>query len=112
MYLNGEYIETPPGMKRHTFINKLSEWRRMYEMFGKRAFDHYHIKLSIPEKIELVKRVTNGESMTLLSMEFLHTRKTEKLSRWYHIYLQKGISGLESYLKEVENMNKKRKTCL
>jgi transposase-like protein len=33
-YLNGEYIETPPNTKRHTFTNKIGEWVRLYKLHG------------------------------------------------------------------------------
>ena len=33
-YLNGEYVETPPNTKRHTFTNKVGEWVRLYNLHG------------------------------------------------------------------------------
>ena len=35
-YLNGEYIETPPNTKRHTFTNKIGEWVRLYKLHGEK----------------------------------------------------------------------------
>ena len=39
-YLIGEYVETPPNTKRHTFTNKVGEWIRLYNLHGEKGLEN------------------------------------------------------------------------
>ena len=92
-YFNGEYIETPPGMKRHSFYNKLSQWVRMYKSLGEKAFDGKRT-FTLEQKLLMIERVIRGESFTKVSAEN-GVGNHATLKHWYEIYRNEGINGLK-----------------
>ena len=94
MKKKGKFIPTPIGVKRHTFITKLGIWERIYDYLGEAGLKHNKPKLSLYDKITMIKRVNNGESITEVALSY--GRKTALLSKWIKIYRQYGIDGLKS----------------
>ena len=93
-YKAGLYVETPPGCKRKTFADKLRDWVCIYEELGEAGLDHHKPQLSLEEKLVLIDRIENGESISSVARTV--GRQPTSISNWYKIYLEKGIDGLQS----------------
>ena len=93
-YQIGVFIETPNGCKRDTFMNKVRAWVRTYEILGEDGLDHNKPQLTLKEKLMLIERIENGESITYVATSV--GRQAASLSKWYKIYLENGVDGLKS----------------
>ena len=93
-HMDGCYIETPLGCQRNTFMNKVRAWVRTYETLGDLGLDHNKPQLTLNEKLILMSRIQSGESISYVAASV--GRQTSSLSRWYKIYLEKGVDGLKS----------------
>ena len=103
----GIYIETPPGFKsRDCFLNQIRNWAHIYESLGEACLEHGRPTLDISQRIELIKRVENGESYNsvALSAGIGH----DLLMKWHNIYMKFGIDGLKSLKRGRPSMNNKK----
>ena len=105
-YKNGEYIEDPPSTRHHTFHKQVRKWVRMYDSLGEAGLDHNKPTLDIDQRLELIRRVENGESYK--SVSFSTGIQPDLLIRWHNIYLESGIDGLKSLKRGRASMNKKK----
>ncbi len=89
-----EHINDPPGIKHRDFYNIVLKWSKIYDSLGEAGFDHGRPTLDINQRLELFKRVENGESYfsVACSVGIGH----DLLIKWHKIYLEKGIDGLKS----------------
>ena len=90
----GKFVETPTGVKRKTFTTKLGTWIRIYDKLGVKGLKHDKMPLTVLERIEIVKRIELGESVTEVGLSF--GRGSSLVSKWYKIYRQYGIDSLKS----------------
>ena len=93
-YLNGEYIETPPNTKRHTFTNKIGEWVRLYKLHGEKGLENGERFFTIEQKEQMVQEVLSGDSLTNVCIKY-NTTNTCRLKHWCEIYSKYGINGLK-----------------
>ena len=91
---NNEYIPAMNGCSLKRWHNQIREWERMYDSLGETGLDHNKPQLDLNDKIIMVKRIENGESITEVALSY--GRKTDLLAKWYRIYRQSGIDGLKS----------------
>ena len=92
---NGIYIETPEGFKdRDYFMNQVRRWSITYDSLGEAGLEHGQPTLNIDQRVELIKRVENGESYS--SVAYSSGIGCNLLIKWHNIYLEKGIDGLKS----------------
>ena len=91
---NNEYIPAMNGYSLERWHQKIREWERMYDHMGEVGLDHSKPKLSLNDKISMINRVNNGESIK--EVAFSYGRQTDLLSKWVKIYRQYGIDGLKS----------------
>lgn len=105
-YKNGEYIEDPPSTKHDTFHQQIRKWVRIYDSLGEFGLDHNRPTLDIDQKLELIRRIKNGESYktAAYSVGIEHSL----LIKWHRIYLESGIDGLKSLKRGRASMNKKK----
>ena len=75
-------------------MNKVRAWVRTYETLGDLGLDHNKPQLTLNEKLILMSRIQSGESISYVAASV--GRQTSSLSRWYKIYLEKGVDGLKS----------------
>ena len=93
-YKAHEHINDPPGIKHHAFHNMVIKWSNIYDSLGEAGFDHNRPTLDINQRLELFKRVENGESYS--SVSYSAGIGDDLLIKWHKIYLEKGIDGLKS----------------
>ena len=105
-YKNGEYIEDPPGVKHNVFHNQIRKWIRMYDSLGETGLDHNKPTLDIDQRLELIRRVKDGESYQSVALSM--GIQPDLLIRWHNIYLESGIDGLKSLKRGRASMNKKK----
>ena len=91
----GEYIETPPGFKeRDNFTGQIRRWERTYDSLGETGLEHGRPTLDVYQRIELIRRVENGESYK--SVAWSAGIGNDLLAKWHRIYMESGIDGLKS----------------
>ena len=61
---------------------------------GEAGLDHLKPKLALNDKMTMIKRVDNGESINEVALSY--GRKVGLLSKWIKIYRQYGMDGLKS----------------
>lgn len=89
----GEYIKDPGGCKHATFQKNLENWAKIYDSLGEVGLDHNKPKLTLEEKLSAIHRIEDGESITSVALSL--GRNQDLLGKWYKIYLQDGIKGLQ-----------------
>lgn len=92
-YKAGERIDDPGGCKHNTFWNTVLEWVRIYDAMGEIGLEHKKPKRSWRDKMDMIERVLNGESIK--SVAYSNGMKCSLLSKWYKIYQKSGIDGLK-----------------
>ncbi len=107
----GEYIETPPQIKkRKQFRAQVRQWERIYDSLGEAGLEHGRPTLSAEQRMELIQRVETGESYQSVarSVGIGH----DLLIKWHRIYMESGIDGLQSLKKgRKPAMNKRPESC-
>lgn len=93
-YKAGERIDDPGGCKHKTFWNTVVVWVRIYDAVGEIGLEHKKPKRSWQDKLGMIERVSNGESIE--SAAISNGIKGYLLSRWCKIYRKSGIDGLKS----------------
>lgn len=93
-YKAGERIDDPGGCRHKTFWNTILEWVRIYDAMGEIGLEHKKPKRSWQDKLDMIERVLNGESIK--SVANSNGMKCSLLSKWYKIYQKSGIDGLKS----------------
>ena len=90
----GEPIDCQGGCKRHTFMDTVRGWVKIYDALGENGLEHKKPKRSWMEKMAMVRRVLGGESLR----EVAHPNgiQHDLLSRWLKIYREAGLDGLKS----------------
>ena len=105
-YKNGEYIEYPPDVKRKGFCDQLWTWIKIYDSLGEVGLEHGRPTLDINQRLELIRRVEDGESYNTSALSA--GIKADLLIRWHNIYLESGIDGLKSLKRGRTPMAKKK----
>ena len=104
---NGIYIETPPGFKkRDNFMREIRKWSRIYDSLGEAGLEHGRETLNIDQRLELIRRVENGESYSSVALSV--GIQDSVLIKWNRIYTESGIDGLKSLKRGRPSMDKKR----
>lgn len=99
-YKKGRYVDTPEGVARHTFLHKVNDWAKMYDLYGPDALGHrrsnrvYHAD----GRMAAVARVLAGESMGAVSKSIGMTQPS-RLMKWLRVHSERGMEGLESMRK-------------
>ena len=102
----GIYIEDPPALKTDSFIEPGKKWSKIYDSLGEAGLEHGRPTLNINQRLELIKRVENGESYSSAAVSA--GIQCDLLIKWHKIYLESGIDGLKSLKKgRKPSMNKK-----
>ncbi len=105
-YKNGEYIKDPPGIKHHAFYVQYRKWAKIYDSLGEAGLEHRKPTLNIDQRLELIRRVENGESY--MSVAFSAGIGNDLLIKWHKLYMKNGIDGLKSLKKGKPFMKKKK----
>ena len=102
----GIYIATPPGFReRDCFLNQVRDWTRIYDSLGEAGLEHGRPTLDIDQRLELIRRVENGESYKSAALSA--GIGDDLLIKWHKIYMEKGIDGLKSLKRGKPSMKKK-----
>lgn len=92
-YKSGELIDDPGGCKHSTFHHTVVQWVRIYNALGEAGLEHKKPKRSWKNKMDMIQRVLDGESLTEVACSNgLHK---SLLSKWCKIYKEFGIDGLK-----------------
>ena len=118
MYYQGQYPDTPAGVKPKIFHNKIRYWVRLEEAYGPDALKHKNFnKVWTPEeKLSLVSKVIAGESNKSVAINAgINDGMLYQWVRKYKIYgynglidKQKGRKSKNLDMKKL-NINKPRK---
>ena len=103
----GIYIATPSGFReRDCFLNQVRDWARIYDSLGEAGLEHGRPTLDIDQRLELIRRVENGESYKSAALSA--GIGDDLLIKWHKIYMEKGIDGLKSIKRGKPSMKNKR----
>lgn len=105
-YRNGECIHDPPGISHKAFHNQVIKWNKIYDSLGEAGFEHGRPTLDIEQRVELIRRVENGESYNAVA--YSAGIEDVLLAKWHRIYLEKGIDGLKYLKRGRPSMPKKK----
>jgi len=104
---NGIYIETPPGFKkRDNFMREIRKWSTIYDSLGEAGLEHGRPTLNLNQRLDLIKRVENGESYSSAALSA--GIQDDVLIKWHRIYMESGIDGLKSLKRGKPSMKKKK----
>ena len=92
-YKDGEPINNPGGCKHKTFADTVRRWVRIYDSMGEVGLEHRIKMKTWRDKLALVQRVLNGESIS--EVAYSNGIQESLLSKWYKIYQESGIDGLK-----------------
>ena len=92
-YKSGERIDDPGGCKHSTFRHTVVRWVRIYDSVGEAGLEHRFKMKTWQDKLALVQRVVDGESLQSVSID--NAIEESLLSKWYKIYQESGIDGLK-----------------
>ena len=93
-YRNGECIHDPPGVRHKAFHNQVIRWNKMYDSMGEAGLEHGRPTLDIEQRVELIRRIENGESCNAVACNA--GINSDLLAKWHRIYSEKGMDGLKS----------------
>ena len=103
----GIRIETPSGFKdRDSFMSQVRRWTRIYDSLGEAGLEHGRPTLDTDQRLELIKRVENGESYWSAALSA--GIGADVLIRWHKIYRESGVDGLQSLKRGKPPMDKKK----
>ncbi|MCR4855911.1 MAG: hypothetical protein K5908_07050 [Erysipelotrichaceae bacterium] len=103
----GIYIATPPGFReRDCFLNQVRDWIRIYDSLGEAGLEHGRPTLDIDQRLELIRRVENGESYKSAALSA--GIGDDLLIKWHKIYMEDGIDGLQSLKRGRKPMENKK----
>lgn len=91
---NHEFIPAMNGCSLKRWHDKVRIWERIYDNLGEVGLNHNKPVLSLNDKIIMMERIENGESITDVAISY--GRGESLVSKWYKIYRQYGIDGLKS----------------
>lgn len=92
-YKLGEEITDPGGCKHKTFFNTVRTWVRIFDAVGEAGLEHKTQKRTWEDKMVMIERVLNGESLSEVACSNGTTQRL--LSKWYKIYKESGVDGLK-----------------
>ena len=105
-YRNGECIPDPPGVRHAVFRDQVIRWNKIYDSLGEAGLEHGRPTLDIMQRVELIRRVENGESYDAVACSA--GIKNDLLIKWHRIYLEKGMDGLKSLKRGRPSMPRKK----
>ena len=92
-YKDGEPINDPGGCKHKSFVDIVRRWVRIYDSVGEVGLEHHFKTRTWQDKLALIQRVMDGESLQSVSIE--NAISESLLSKWFKIYRESGIDGLK-----------------
>ena len=95
LYNQGKWIETPEGVKPHTFRGKIRYWSRLVNFHGEEILKHKEQdkKWSAKEKFKLVSKVLAGNSYEETALKA--GINSDMLYKWVNKYKKFGYNSLE-----------------
>ncbi len=103
----GIHIDTPPGFKdRDYFLGQVRKWSRIYESLGEAGLEHGKPTLDTGQRLELIRRVENGESYKSVALSA--GIGDDLLIKWHKIYMEDGVDGLQSLKRGRKPMENKK----
>lgn len=95
MYRQGKWMETPEGVKPHTFRAKIQNWSKLVEFHGEEILKHKEQakKWTAEEKFKLVSKVLAGNSCNSVAIEA--GISDGQLYNWINKYKKIGYNSLE-----------------
>lgn len=95
LYRQGKWMETPEGVKPHTFRAKIRDWIRLIDFHGEEILKHkkQNKEWSAEEKFKLVSKVLAGNSCKSVAIEA--GIPDSQLYTWTNKYKKFGYNSLE-----------------
>lgn len=105
---NDEEIEVPKNTSRENLYNRIWFWKRLYEVHGVKGLTHQYQKRTLDEKLALINKVDSG--LTFIEVAINDCILPSTLFRWYKIYKEEGVEGLQLDTRgRPRNMEKEKK---
>lgn len=93
-YLKDEVYHYPEGMDKRLFSRTLQVWVKRYKDLGPESLKRQpNRKLTAKDRLKLVKKVLNGESIQTVAVNS-HIHGSQ-ISLWVRNYKKDGLDGLE-----------------
>lgn len=95
LYRQGKWMETPEGVKPHTFRDKIKYWSKLVDFHGEKILKHKEQdkKWSAEEKFKWVSKVLAGNSCLSVAIEA--GISDGQLNNWVNKYKNFGYNSLE-----------------
>ena len=87
-------------------MREIRKWSTIYDSLGEAGLEHGRPTLNLNQRLDLIKRVENGESYSSAALSA--GIQDDVLIKWHRIYMESGINGLKSLKRGKPPMNKKR----
>lgn len=105
-YRDGKCIPDPPGVRHAAFHDQVIKWNKIYDSMGEAGLEHGRPTLDIEQRVELIRRVGNGESYDAVACSA--GIRSDLLIKWHRIYSEKGMDGLKSLERGRPSMPRKK----
>lgn len=95
MYRQGKWMETPEGVKPHTFRDKIRYWSKLVDFHGEEILKHkeQNKDWSAEEKFKFISKVLAGNSCNSVAIEA--GISDGQLYNWINKYKKIGYNSLE-----------------
>ena len=106
-YLKDEVYHYPEGMDKRLFSRTLQVWVKRYKDLGPESLKRQpNRKLTAKDRLKLVKKVLNGESIQTVAVNS-HIHGSQ-ISLWVRNYKKDGLDGLEYNNGRKSKLDKKK----
>ena len=95
LYKQGKWMETPEGVKPHTFRDKIKHWSKLVDFHGEEILKHKEQdkKWTAEEKFKWISKVLVGNSYKSVAIEA--GISSGQLYNWVNKYKKFGYNSLE-----------------
>ena len=95
LYRQGKWMETPEGVKPHTFRGKIQNWSKLVDFHGEEILKHkeQNKDWSAEEKFKFISKVLAGNSCNSVAIEA--GISDGQLYSWIYKYKKFGYNSLE-----------------
>jgi len=87
-------------------MREIRKWSTIYDSLGEAGLEHGRPTLNLNQRLDLIKRVENGESYSSAALSA--GIQDDVLIKWHRIYMESGIDGLKSLKRGKPSMKKKK----
>lgn len=108
-YKNGNWVDTPEGVKCRNFRNMIIKWKKYFDLYGSASFDKKATNRSYTaeEKLDYVQQVLTGNTYQNVALK--HHLEVSLLYQWVSKYKKLGYNGLTNQKRGRPSMKTSKK---